>query len=265
MRTWTTSALIGVLSSSVLAQLELPVPLTMTSSDGSQRQVIGLAYPLTTDAAVSVDAARFNAVKHASVSGQLQLVGNLSPAPSGYAAGMIVNAIPDSVNTWDATLDLNGLGSRPLLKSDGTPIDSADLRPGVPIRLLYDGFGFRVISSILMPCPEGYIEGGREYCIESESRSDTTFYGSVGICRKSGARLCSMAEWVHACTSNAWFIGTVMNHEWVDSAANNTNGAKRVGNGGDGTPDGEVGIDCLHGSWAAYPTGISRFRCCKSR
>lgn len=265
MRTLLTTAVSGLLAFPICAQLELPVPLHLTSSDASERQVVGLGYPLTSDAAVSVDAARFSATKQAVVSGQQVLVGNLTPMPSGYTMGMIVNVIPDSVNTWDAVIDLNGLGSRPLLKSSGTPIDSADLRPGVPARLLYDGSGFRVISSILMPCPEGYFEGGREYCIESESRADTSFYGSVGVCRKSGARLCTMAEWVHACTSNSWFIGTVLNHEWVDSAANNTNGAKRVGNGGDGTPDGPVGIDCLHGSWAAYPTGISRFRCCKSR
>lgn len=247
------------------AQLEVPLKIELSSPVANERQVLGLGAPMTSESAVSVDASRFSATRFTVISGQFGIVGVLTPSPAAYTTGMIINVVPDSVNTWDATLDLNGLGPRPLLSASGEPLDSARLQPGSPARMVYDGTGFRLLSSSLLPCPAGYFAGGREYCIETESRSDTSFYGAVGVCRKSGARLCSMAEWVHACTSNAGFIGTVLNHEWVDSAANNTNGAKRVGNGGDGSGEGTVGIDCLHGSWAAYSTGNSRFRCCKSR
>ena len=247
------------------AQLHVPVAVELNSPAAEERQVLGLAAPLTADAAVSVDAARNSATTFVLVSGQQVLRGNLVPVPGGYAPGMLLIVVSDSVNASAARIDLNALGELPLLNQNGLPLDSASLMPGVPAKLVHDGSGFRVISSTLVPCPSGFYAAGREYCIEVESRVDTTFYGSVTICRQNHARLCTMSEWVNACTNRPDFMTTVLNHEWVDSAANNTNGAKRVGYGTDGEVGSVPSFNCIFGGWAAYPTGLARFRCCKSR
>lgn len=247
------------------AQWEVPVRIQMDGASDDRRQVVGLAAPVSSDAAISVDASRGSSTTFTTVTGSAVLIGDLVPVPVSYTPGMIVSIIPEQTNEDSVMLDLNGLGARPIITRAGLPLDSADLPIGKPVRLIYDGQSFRVLSSLLLPCPTGFYAAGREYCIESESRPDTSFYGSLQICRSIGSRLCTMGEWVNACISDPAFIGTVLNHEWVDSAANNNDGAKRVGNGGDGTAGGPTGINCLHGSWAAYSTGKARFRCCANR
>ena len=247
------------------AQLESATRLVLTGPDPEQRQVEGLAYPSSGDAAVSVDAARNQASTFVEVDGSAVLEGDLSPAPSEYTAGMVVTMVLTQSNSGAATVNLNGLGPRSLLKHGRLPLDSADLAPGVPVRMAYDGEAFRVLSSTYLPCRKGYSIGAREYCIEDSSRADTTFLAALQLCRSKDARLCTYAEWVHACQSNPGFIGTVLDYEWVDSAANNANGAKLVGNGGDGTPGSPVGINCGHGGQASISNGRGRYRCCTHR
>ena len=239
--------------------------IELDGADDAKRQVIGLSTPVAPDAAVSVDASRGSATTYAVVSGSVVLIGDLVPPPPAYAPGMIVNIMPTQTNEASVMLDLNGLGARLIINRIGLPLDSAALPVGKPARLIYDGQSFRVLSSLLMPCPSGYYAAGREYCIESAANSDTTFYGSAYECRVKGARLCTMGEWVNACLANPAFIGTVLSPEWVDSAANDNDGAKRVGGPGDGINGGATGIDCLYGGWAPYGTGSSRFRCCTNR
>jgi hypothetical protein len=247
------------------AQWEVPARIELVGTEESDRQVIGLSAPLAPAAAVSVDASRSTSTTYANVAGTAVLMGELVPAPSSYAPGMIVSITPEEANEDSVMLNLNGLGTRLITDRIGLPLDSAALPMGKPVRLIYDGQHFRVLSSLLMPCPSGYHAGGREYCIESVPNPDTTFYGAVHECRMKRARLCTMGEWVNACLANPAFIGTVLNHEWVDSAANDNDGAKRVGAPGDGIVGGATGIDCLYGGWAAYNVGSSRFRCCTNR
>ncbi|HRD51407.1 MAG TPA: hypothetical protein PKY96_02045 [Flavobacteriales bacterium] len=247
------------------AQWDVPVRIELDGAEEPKRQVIGLAPPLAPDAAVSVDASRNSSTTFTSVAGSAVFTGTLVPPPAGYAPGMILSIVPSQTNEHGVLLDLNGLGPRPIINRSGLPVDSAALPVGKPARLMYDGQAFRVLSSLLVPCPAGYATAGREYCIESVPNPDTTFYGAVYVCRMKGARLCTMGEWVNACLANPAFIGTVLSHEWVDSAANNNDGAKRVGGPGDGISGGATGIDCLFGGWASYNAGSSRFRCCTNR
>lgn len=247
------------------AQWEVPVRIQLEGATDGDRQVSGLAAPTVPDAAVSVNASRGSTTTFTTVVGSDVLTGDLLPAPSAYSPGMIVTVVPTETNQDSVMLDLNGLGPRLITSRSGLPLNNADLPAGMPARLIYDGETFRLLSALLLPCPSGFYAAGREYCIETESRPDTSFYGSLQVCRSNGTRLCTMGEWVNACLSNPAFLGTVLNFEWVDSAANNGDGAKRVGNGGDGTAGGATGINCLHGGSVAYSTGIARIRCCANR
>ncbi|HRH38792.1 MAG TPA: hypothetical protein PK760_10630, partial [Flavobacteriales bacterium] len=124
---------------SLSAQWDVPVRMELNGAQPADKQVLGLADPATTSAAVSVDAARNNVVSFATVTGSAILTGSLSPAPATWMAGTIVNIVPTEANDAGAQLDLNALGPLAMVKGGGLPLDSADLLPGAPVRLVFDG------------------------------------------------------------------------------------------------------------------------------
>lgn len=255
--------LLATASSSSLAQWDVPARVVLSGATEADRQVLGLAAPQEASAAMSVDAVRDQCVTYATVIGTTLLAGALAPPPTAYSPGMIVTIVPAETNAPGAQLDLNGLGAQPMVKAGGLPLDSADLPAGVPARLIYDGSRFHLVGEAFIPCPAGFHVGGREYCIEDSSRSDTTFYWAARRCRDSNARLCTFSEWTHACRSDSSFFFTILDFEWIDSGANDTNDAKTVGNGGDGL-GGPSFISCEHGG-TALPTVNRRYRCCTHR
>jgi hypothetical protein len=247
-----------------LAQWQVPLPVVLDGSDPGQRQVIGLADPAVPEAGVSVVAGRANATRYAEASGTLVLTASLFPAPAGYSTGMVVTLIPSEANLAGAEIDLNGLGPMPVVKLGGVPLDSADLAVGVPHRFVFDGTSFQLLGSAYRPCPAGYSIGGREYCIADSSQAALPFIDAGSACFNANARLCTWSEWTHACLSKPGFIGSIVDYEWVDHAANNTSNAKRVGRGDDGSAGTDLGIGCIHGNHT-LPTNPVRFRCCTSR
>lgn len=261
---WLSAVLATILFQDVVAQWSVPDRIILDGDTEEKRQVTGLSDPLSTDAAASVEAVRSGATTLAYTNGGALLQGDLAPAPQGYSPGMVVTVIPSSANHAGAMIELNNLGAREIVKAGGIPLDSADLFPGSPARFIYDGTRFRLLGSTALPCRTGYQVGGHEYCIADSSMSDLPFYEAIVECSERGARLCSYSEWLHACLSDPGFIGTVLDYEWVDDAANSTNGAKRVGNGGDGLAGTIPGIDCKHGGTTS-PNTSHRYRCCTHR
>jgi hypothetical protein len=247
----------------VQAQLEMPVPLVLDASSAEDRQIIGLADPVTSDAAISLRALRNNTASTATVSGTVALVGTLTPAPVSYTAGMSVQLIPGQANAAGATLELNGLGALAIVKRGGLPLDSADLLPGVPALVIHDGSNFQLISSTSLPCPPGFTPSTRDFCVADSSRAAATWFEASAYCTERGTRLCTISEWTHACVHAPGFIGTVISAEWVDHAANNINGAKLVGAGSDGV-GGVPGVNCRYGGQSP-PENPFRFRCCTHR
>ena len=256
--------LASLIAAEAVAQLDAPVPVQLVGAAPADRQVTGLADPLSPAAGVSVDAARANATSFAQATGTAVLIATLIPAPAQYTAGMVVSIVPQEANLAGATLNLNGLGPMPIVKHGDLPLDSADLVPGAPQRLIFDGSAFQVIGSVYRPCPAGYRIGAREYCIEEVSHDSLTFTQAGTFCQSGGARLCTFGEWLHACLSTPAFIGTVLNFEWVDHAANDGSDAKRVGRGSNGNTSDDQGIGCTNGH-SAVPSALTRFRCCITR
>ena len=251
-------------ANALTAQWQVPVPVVLDGPQPEQRQVIGLEDPVSSSSGVSVDAARALATSFAQVTGTAVLTATLTPAPMGYAAGMVVPIMPAQANAPNASLDLNGLGPVPIVKLGGLPLDSADLTVDAPHRLVYDGSSFHLLTAATRPCPAGYQVGSREFCIADSSQEALDFLDAGTACRDANARLCTWSEWVHACLSKPGFIGSVLDFEWVDHAANNTSNAKRVGRGSDGSSAEDLGIGCIHGHHT-LPTNPTRFRCCTSR
>ena len=149
------------------------------------------------------------------------------------------------------------------IKRGGLPLDSADLLPGLPSTMIYDGSNFQLIGSVALACPVGFSAGTRDFCVADSSRAAVTWFEASAYCSGIGARLCTISEWTHACNQFPGFIGTVISAEWVDHAANNTNGAKLVGAGSDGI-GGVPGVNCRYGGQSP-PENPFRFRCCAHR
>jgi len=245
------------------AQLEVGVPLILVGPSSSDRQVTGLGEPVQPSDAVSLDAARGESYSTTFVTGTSALLGDLTPAPGGYVPGMMVTIVPISINADGATLDLNGLGPRPIIKAGGAPLSFGDLRPQVPARLAYDGDSFQLVSGTGLPCMAGFLTINRGYCIAEDPFEATSFFNAVTTCSDLGARLCTISEWSHACRTVQGFFATVVEAEWVDHAANNNTGAKLVGHGIDGGAGG-AGSGCEYGGQDASNTN-HRFRCCTNR
>ena len=255
--------LLAALSSMVLhAQLDVPVPLRFVG-DGPDRRVGGLADPVSLNDGLSVDAARATTTSRTIVSGTTTLVGQLAPAPVGLVAGMTVTITPVSANHAGATLDLNGLGARPILKWGALPLDSADLAPQVPARVVFDGTNFLLLSNSYRTCPVGYSPASSITCIADAPIGTGSFYQAAQACHALGTRLCRFEEWSSACRNDPAFITTVTANEWVDDAANSSAEAKVMGTGTDGLTN-VTNFACRNGFSFEFTT-IQAYRCCISR
>lgn len=247
----------------VSAQLDMPARLVLDGAQPADRQITGLGIPSSPDAAVSMEAARATTMSYAEAFGTTTITASLTPAPSAYSTGMMVTLLPMMTNDAGSTLDLNGLGARSIVKLGQVPLDSSDMRAGIPVRLVYDGNNFLLLNDNALPCRTGYSAYSSSTCIMDSSLVAQTFHNAVAACAAAGARLCTMGEWANACRVHAPFIGTVSDYEWVDDGANNSNDAKTVGAGWV-TETPMEGFGCNFGLSRA-PTLSYRYRCCTSR
>jgi hypothetical protein len=253
-----------LMTAEVPAQWDLPMPMELIGENPADRQILGLADPLAPDAAVSLDALRAQTMSFATAFGNTVLATTLTPAPSSYTMGMTITVVPNESNLAGAQIDVNGLGPVAIVKWGGVPLDSADMPAGSPARLVYDGAHFQLLTSAYRPCPPGFSAVNRQFCIADSIRpAYRDFFQASLECSSTGARLCSMAEWITACRQFQGFIGTVVTMEWVDHASNNARDAKVLGAGWFGTNPVE-GTDCRYGR-SRVPETVLPFRCCISR
>lgn len=72
------------------------------------------------------------------VSGTDTIVGTLTPAITAYANLMRVSFIPAATNTGAATLNVNSVAARSIVKTTGIALVAGDLVLGVPASVIYD-------------------------------------------------------------------------------------------------------------------------------
>ena len=252
-------ALLLIGANALHAQWDLPVPLVLDGNAPEDRQVEGAAAPMEPSDAVPLASLRAPVAVFGHATGTNALLLDLVPAPLTYQTGMVVTFVPQAHNTGPATLDVAGLGAMPLLKTVDHPLDSADLRPGVPVKVAFDGEAFQVLSQLRPPCPAGTIALAHDVCIDTTASTPRNFYASNLNCMGRNGRLCTFAEWVTACEMNGGIQPSVADFEWVDHAANDANKAKRIGwNEIDDVQD------CRDGG-LRIPNELSPFRCCFDR
>lgn len=72
----------------------------------------------------------------------------LSPVPSAYTTGMVVNFKANTVNTGEATLNVNGLGAKIIKKNKDQTLANGDIKAGQLVTVIYDGTDFQMQSQI---------------------------------------------------------------------------------------------------------------------
>lgn len=240
-------------------QLEVPTKVILDGATSDKRQVLGLALPSSGTSGATMASDRTDATTFSTATGNNALAVTLAPAPTSLLPGMRITFLPSALSTGEATLNVNGLGAIPLRKNVNAQLDSADLRPGRPVDVVFDGLVFQVTSQLYPSCPPGYKAVGTTVCIEAVPRDSSNWYAAVSTCVGEGKRMCGFTDWFQACLQADNIFSTVASYEWVDHAANSNNYAKLVGIG-------EVTQlpDCRDGS-RQIPTVPHPYRCCYDR
>lgn len=95
----------------------------------------------------------------------------LSPAPTSYTAGLTVRLVVDVTNTGAATLNVNSLGAKSILRADGSALLTGDIPTGTTVELFYDGTNFRIIGGL--GTPQSRVRAVASTTFETAARFDT--------------------------------------------------------------------------------------------
>jgi len=72
---------------------------------------------------------------------------SVAGAPSAYAAGQRYAFVAPLANTGAATLAVNSLGAKSILRPEGSTLAAGDIEAGTLVGVTYDGANFRLINS----------------------------------------------------------------------------------------------------------------------
>lgn len=70
----------------------------------------------------------------------------LVPAISSYSAGLMINFKANTLNTGAASLNVNGLGAKTIVKDGSLTLETGDIKASQIIQVIYDGTNFQMIS-----------------------------------------------------------------------------------------------------------------------
>jgi hypothetical protein len=72
----------------------------------------------------------------------------LSPVPAAYTTGMVVRFKANTINTGAATLNVNTLGAKSILRTDGSALQDGDIQASQIVELIYNGTSFLMLSPV---------------------------------------------------------------------------------------------------------------------
>lgn len=241
------------------AQWDVPAKVQLNGSAPNDRQVTGLSAPDAPEAGVAVASARTLSTNYALAQGQDVLTASLTPPIAAYFPGLLITLVPTQANHGAVSLSVDGLSALAVHKFVSLPLDSADLRPGIPVTVVFDGSAFQITSQLEPGCPAGTIAFTRDACIEAATRDSLTFYNANLACVAANGRLCTMNEWTRACLQVPGFTNSVAAFEWADDAANFSGNAKVMGY------DGVSPLPNCRSGGHTDPFGLRPYRCCFDR
>lgn len=93
----------------------------------------------------------------------------LSPAPSSYTTGMVVNFQAGTANTGSASLNVNSLGAITIKKNHDQDLADNDIESGQIVTVVYDGTNFQMQSQLANTST-----GGADAASQSEMEAATS-------------------------------------------------------------------------------------------
>ena len=144
------------------------------------------------------------------------MTADISPVPASLVDGLGVVIRPSVVPTSGCTLDLNSLGARPLVWSDGTPFRQGQAAINVPLSLTYSTLlaGW-IINSIKTAVSPWFILSGTPAGIPSGINAALTNWPSLA----SGGVTGTISQ-----VSGRFTVGVDDAGTWIFSAGSNTQG-----------------------------------------
>lgn len=101
-----------------------------------------------------------NAVKVlASVAGTNTITGSMTPDLTSYSTGMLVILTPANNTTGAATINIDSLGAKSIVRGDGTALESGDMQASTTHALLYDGTNFVCLNPLSFSLVNGTLSG----------------------------------------------------------------------------------------------------------
>lgn len=129
------------------AQVQIDQQLQMTGASDAQRRITNVGDPAGINDAVNTSTLQKGSLSYAlaSGSGGNYLV-TLSPAPTAYSIGMIVNFKSNHANTGAATLKVGTLAAVSIKTGVTSDLTSGDILNNQMVSVMYDGTNFQLLS-----------------------------------------------------------------------------------------------------------------------
>ena len=224
--------LIGIslilLTAGVSAQVEINRAITFGSGTN---QVQGLASPTAEQNLSSLGSIKSGFVHWCAVNRSADTL-ELSP---GYPVdsrvdGQLLRFAMDMNSPGDTWVKVGSFPSSQVLDGDGNPIGESILRQGEIVQIQWIDSAYVLANPPSRSCPSGYIKVSESLCIQSSDNTDVDWFEANEKCDEQGARLCTWAEYIHACLNHGGqMTGLFNNWEWLDDTSDHTHTADQVG------------------------------------
>jgi hypothetical protein len=130
----------------VQSQVEVDKPITLTGT-GADGKITGIQSVTLPADATSAEVVQSGSLSYAAASGSSNAFAiTLSPAPAAYAEGMEVRFRANHAISGPATVNVNGLGAKSIVKNISTPLGNCDIAVNQIVAAVYDGTNFQLIS-----------------------------------------------------------------------------------------------------------------------
>ncbi|HRS54719.1 MAG TPA: hypothetical protein P5250_08450 [Bacteroidales bacterium] len=111
--------------------------------------ILNVASPTNINDAVNVQNIQEGSLVYANSSGSNNnYIINLSPAPTTYTTGMVINFKASFNNTGAVTVNVNGLGNIPVKKNYNNDLAAGDIKTNQLVSIMYDGNNFQMLSQL---------------------------------------------------------------------------------------------------------------------
>jgi len=145
-----TFAFCGAAAKAVVRPVSASVSTALVTGDVLAGQKIYLAYSVANDnwqmgsvSAVAPTKSLNDATYCPDLGASDAYVCSMVSAPSSYAAGMLVTLSANTANTGTASVNVNSLGVKTIVRSDGLTLQTGDITAAMHVILVYDGTNFR--------------------------------------------------------------------------------------------------------------------------